>query len=74
MSANRPSTEVLVVLARELRRLAKAEDDRAAAEAAEVPYWTPCPASVTAARAAARALRADAERLDAQWCPGNLAS
>lgn len=68
------SAEVLVALARELRRLAKAEDDRAAAEAAEVPYWDPCPSSVLGARAAARALRADAERLDAAWCPRPLAS
>lgn len=68
------STEMIVALARELRRLAKAEDDRAAAEAAEVPYWIPCPSSVLGARAAAQALRADAERLDAAWCPRPLAS
>jgi hypothetical protein len=68
------SVEMIVALARELRRLAKAEDDRAAAEAANVPYWIPCPSSVLGARAAAQALRADAERLDAQWCHRPLAS
>jgi hypothetical protein len=67
------TTEMLIALARELRRLAKVEDDRAAAEVAGVPYWVPCPPSVLGARAAARALRADAEQLDAAWCPQPLA-
>ncbi|GGO87740.1 hypothetical protein GCM10011584_13090 [Nocardioides phosphati] len=66
--------EMIIELARELRRLAKIEDDRAAAEAATVPYWSPCPPSVLGARAAARALRADAELLDTCWRPQSLAS
>jgi hypothetical protein len=68
------NAEQVMELARELRRLAKAEDDRAAAEAAGVPYWMPCPPSVLGARAAAKALRADAELLDARLRPQTLAS
>jgi hypothetical protein len=67
------SAEMIVALARELRALAKAEDDRAAAEAADVPYWIPCPSSVLGARAAARTLRVDAEALDALLSPRPLA-
>jgi hypothetical protein len=43
-----------------LLRLAKHQDDLAALEAATVPYWTPCPPSVLGHRAAAEALRAQA--------------
>lgn len=45
-----------------LLELARLEDDRAATEAASVPYWTPCPASVEAHRLAAKALRSAADR------------
>ena len=52
--------------ARELRRallaLARVEEELALSEAARVPYWETCPASVQGHRAAAQALRADAER------------
>lgn len=64
-----PSVEIVTALCRELRRVAKGEEDRAAAEAADTPYWSACPPSVLAHRAAARALRADAERLEAQAHP-----
>lgn len=60
------STELLEALARELVRLARLEEEQAAAEAAVTPYWSPSPPSVLAHRAAARALRSDAERLEAE--------
>ena len=44
-----------------LLKLAKHQDDLAAQDAAEVPYWTPCPPSVLGRRAAAEALRAQAD-------------
>jgi hypothetical protein len=47
---------------RTLLELAKLEDDRAADEAATVPYWRPCPTSVEAHRLAAEVLRAAADR------------
>jgi hypothetical protein len=46
-----------------LLRLAKVENDRAADEAANVPYWEPCPPSVSGRRAAARALTLEADAL-----------
>jgi len=57
------TTEVRLELRRALLLLAKREEDEAAAEASRVPYWVPCPASVQGHRAAARALRLDADRL-----------
>lgn len=57
------SAETATALLRELYRLVEAEEARASAEAASVPYWARCPESVTARRAAARVLREDAERL-----------
>jgi hypothetical protein len=54
---------VAAALRRELLRLAAFEEDLAATEAAKVPYWSPCPATVAGHRAAARALREDADRL-----------
>jgi hypothetical protein len=48
---------------RELLRIAHHEEDLAAAEAAAVPYWAPCPASVPGHRAAAAALRSQADLL-----------
>jgi len=53
---------VAFALRRELLRLATLEDDLAACEAAQLPYWSPFPASVAGHRAAARALREDADR------------
>jgi hypothetical protein len=58
-----PDEIMAVVLRRELLRLAAIEESLATAEAARVPYWAPCPDSVSGHRAAARALREDAERL-----------
>ena len=55
------TASVASALRRELLRLARAEDDRAAAEAAKVPYWAACPPSVLGHRAAAATLRADAD-------------
>jgi len=50
-------------LRRELLQLANHEDELAANEAAGVPYWAPTPASVIGHRAAAAALRHDADRI-----------
>lgn len=59
-------------LARALRcqllALARLEDDQADAEAARLPYWAPCPPSVVGHRAAAAALRVDADKLLATGC------
>lgn len=46
-----------------LIELASDQDEAAAREAAQVPYWKTCPDSVRGSRAAARALRAAAESL-----------
>jgi len=54
---------VAATLRQELLRLAAFEENLAATEAAKVPYWSPCPATVAGHRAAARALREDADRL-----------
>jgi len=50
-------------LRRELLRLARAEEDRAATEAATVPYWTAGPPTIQGHRVAAEVLRAEADRL-----------
>lgn len=55
--------EVTRVLRRLLLHLADEQDVAAAKEAAEVPYWKPCPHSVIGIRAAARVLREAAEGL-----------
>ena len=60
-----PTAAILAALRAELLRLAALEESRATAEAAKVPYWAPCPASVSGHRAAAQALRDDAQRLQA---------
>jgi hypothetical protein len=68
MSTNEESAkspELMAALCHELVLLARHEDDVAAREAARVPYWAACPPSIEGHRAAARALRADLERLDA---------
>jgi len=57
--------EQLVMLTRELALIAKHEDDLAADVAAHTPYWSPQPEEVGAHRAAARALREQADRLEA---------
>jgi hypothetical protein len=62
---NRDRTTVDVPIADRLRRLllqlARHEDDLAAREAAAQPYWAPCPSSALGHRAAATALRAEAD-------------
>ncbi len=57
------STALTTALRKELLRLARAEDELAASEAAAVQYWEPCPSSVLGHRAAAATLRADADAL-----------
>jgi len=57
-----PSDPVRALVREELLRLAEHEEALAAQEATALPYWAPCPASVHGHRAAARVLRADAER------------
>ena len=57
------TNETMLELRKELLHLAQVEQDVAAQESARVPYWAPCPASVAGHRAAARVLRADADRL-----------
>ncbi len=56
-------TDLTTALRWELLRLAALEETYAATEAALVPYWVPCPASVYGHRAAADALRENADRL-----------
>jgi hypothetical protein len=50
-------------LRRELLRLSHDEEDLAAREAQQVPYWAPVPTSVAIHRQCAAALRAAADRL-----------
>jgi hypothetical protein len=57
------AADVAAALRRELLRLARAEEELAAQEAVNVPYWEPCPVSVLGHRAAADALRAKAEAI-----------
>lgn len=45
-----------------LFELARREDNIAVSEAATVPYWAPQPTSVSGHRAAANALRSEADR------------
>jgi hypothetical protein len=63
MSVTSTNTPLRVALRRELLRLSLAEEDRAATEAATVPYWTVGPPSIQGHRAAAAVLRASADRL-----------
>lgn len=62
-SLNEVAPDLMAAVRRELLRLADQEDHFASTEAAKVPYWSPCPASVAGRREAARALREDADRL-----------
>ncbi|HSV38626.1 MAG TPA: hypothetical protein VLI04_07680 [Nocardioidaceae bacterium] len=59
------TVEVSSAVCRELLRLAQLEESMAAAEAARVHYWEPCPASVQGHRVAAAALREAVARLAA---------
>ena len=54
---------LVAMLYRELLRIAGREDALANDEAAGVPYWAPNPPSVLAHRAAAAALRFQADQL-----------
>lgn len=58
-----------VQLRQALLELAHLEDERAADEAAALPYWVPCPSSVHGHRAAAEALRRRADQLLAAIMP-----
>jgi len=60
---NQLDEETALAVQRILVQLADEQDAAAASEAAQVPYWKPCPDSVRGSRAAARALRAAAESL-----------
>jgi hypothetical protein len=68
------STDSLATaLRRELLRLAAREDDLAATQAAQVPYWAPHPPSVQGHRTAATALRTRADQLIAANAGGPTA-
>jgi hypothetical protein len=60
------SQDLLNALCRELVRLARREEESAATEAAQTPYWSPCPPTVECHRAAARVLWADVARLETE--------
>jgi hypothetical protein len=60
---NRP--EILDAVCTELLALAASEEDEAIRVAQRTPYWSQHPHSVTEHRAAAQALRAEVERLQA---------
>ncbi|MCW2795175.1 hypothetical protein [Nocardioides sp.] len=62
MSTTPISIPIATALRRELLRLARAEEELAADEAAAVPYWSPCPPTVVGHRLASAILRADADR------------
>jgi hypothetical protein len=59
------TVEIAAAVRHELLRLARAEDQLAATEAAKVRYWEPCPPSIQGHRAAAAVLRANADRVAA---------
>jgi hypothetical protein len=63
MSVISTTTPLGDVLRRELLRLARHEEDQAAAEAATVPYWSVGPPSIQGHRVAAAVLRAEADKL-----------
>lgn len=68
------SPELAAEICRSLWRLAKNEDEFADAETASTPYWRPASPLVLGHRAAARALRAAAERFETGALPDSLAS
>lgn len=60
---NTTSTDTVATSLRSiLLQLARSQDDIACAQAAATPYWAPCPSTVLGHRAAAAALRAEADR------------
>jgi hypothetical protein len=63
MSVIGTTTPLGDALRRELLRLAGAEEDQAAKEAASVPYWAVGPPSIQGHRVAAAVLRAEADKL-----------
>lgn len=63
VNATSPDTTMVSRLRSLLLQLARREDDLAAAEAAETPYWSPYPLSVIGHRAAAVVLREHADLL-----------
>jgi hypothetical protein len=60
---NTLTSTVAAMIRRELLNLARIEEDRAADDAAAVPYWSHRPPSVAGHNAAAAALREAADRL-----------
>ena len=56
------TSTVATMIRRELLELARIEDDRAADDAAAVPYWSHRPPSIAGHQAAAAALREAADR------------
>jgi len=56
------AADLVAQLRQILLELARREEDLAAREAAAVPYWSPSPASIQGHRAAALALRSEADR------------
>jgi hypothetical protein len=63
MSLATTTTPIAAALRGELLRLARDEEDRAATEAAAVPYWSVGPPTIQGHRAAAAILRAEADKL-----------
>lgn len=61
MNADNITEQAYPALRYTLLELARVEADRAADEAATVPYWKPCPPSVQAHRIASDVLRAAAD-------------
>lgn len=57
---------LLIAVCRELTAIARQEEQTAASEAAQTPYWSAYPPSVVAHRQAAQALRENVQRLEAR--------
>ena len=57
------ATTMSAALRSHLLELARRQDELAAQEAATTPYWKPQPSTVHGHRSAAKALRAEADRL-----------
>ena len=72
--ATAPDLRLVELLRRELLKLAIHEDELASSQAACVPYWAPTPASVIGHRAAAAALRDDADRISGLTALGTAAA
>lgn len=67
MSDESLDPETAQVVRRILLRLAVDQEQAAAREAANTPYWQRCPESVVGGRAAAQALRSAAETMRPQF-------